>query len=82
VTTPRVVAGWTVCAQAGRVWLHDDGLGDGDMPPAVAAQLAAALQAAALDAQLGVGDPEEEAIELALERRHFDPDAGLQGGMP
>src|SRR6266545_1957002 len=50
MTTRRVVAGWTVCAQPGRVWLHHDGLGDGDMPPAIATQLAAALTAAALEA--------------------------------
>ena len=74
--TTRTVAGYHICAQPGRVWLHDDGLGDGDMTPAVAAQLAAALQQAALDAQVGAGDPAEEAVELALERRHFDPDAG------
>ncbi len=79
MTTPRVVAGWTVYAQPGRVWLHHDGLGDGDMPPAVAAQLAAALSAAALDAQLGAGDPTEEQVEARLEARHFDPDAGIGG---
>ncbi len=79
MTTRRVVAGWTVCAQPGRVWLHHDGLGDGDMPPAIATQLAAALTAAALDAQLGQGDPTEEQIEAHLEERHFDPDAGIGG---
>jgi hypothetical protein len=36
----------TVCA------LHDDGLGDGDMPPAVAAQLALTLVDPAVRAEL------------------------------
>jgi hypothetical protein len=33
VTATRVVAGWTVCARRGRVWLHPTGDGDGDLTP-------------------------------------------------
>jgi hypothetical protein len=46
-----VVAGWSVRGRAGRVWLHRDGDGDGDLTPAAAERLAAALRRAAAEAR-------------------------------
>jgi hypothetical protein len=53
-SSPRpatVVGGWTVCGRAGRVWLHRDGDGDGDLSPATAERLATALRRAAAEAR-------------------------------
>jgi hypothetical protein len=56
LSTPRpatvVVGGWTVTSRAGRVWLHHAWpAADGDLTPAAAARLAAALTRAAAEAR-------------------------------
>jgi hypothetical protein len=49
---PTAVGGWTIAAREGRVWLHHAWpTADGDLTPAIAEMLAAALLRAAVEAR-------------------------------
>jgi hypothetical protein len=77
-------AGYSICARAGRVWLHRQADGDGDLAPDQALALADALQEAAdlADRQQQAADVDElrrrarRALQLAVEYTMGDDEEG------